>query len=115
MKKHWKAIAAILGVFALLGWFALDLMQDRAAMTAGASAVVVAAQFDEDEESSSLDETDIEYRFEAGGAPVQAISSLPGDRLADYPPGRTIAICYDPQEPTSSRINTDGSACSGAT
>jgi hypothetical protein len=112
VKKHWKAIAIVLAVFGLLGWFAYDVVQDRAAMTAGATATVVKATLDEDEESSSLDETDIEYRFEAGGAPVQAMSSLPGDRVADYPAGRTVAICYDPKEPTSSRISTDGSACS---
>lgn len=113
MKKHWKAIAVILGVFALLGWFALDMMQERAAMTAAASATVTGAVFDKDQESSSLDQTDIDYRFEAGGAPVQSASSLPGDRVADYPAGRTIAVCYDPSEPASSRINTDGSPCTG--
>lgn len=113
MKKHWQAIAVVVGVLALLAWFALDVFQDRAAMTAAASGTVTKAVFDPDEESSSLDETDIEYSFAAGAATVQATSSLPGDRVADYPAGRTVAICYDPKEPASSRINTDGSACSG--
>lgn len=111
MKKHWKAIVIVLGVFALLGWFAYDAMQDRAAMTAAASATVTKVALDEDEESSSLDETDIDYRFEAAGRAVQAASSLPGDRTADFKPGQTVAICYDPSDPTSSRIETQGSSC----
>jgi hypothetical protein len=89
------------------------MTQDRAAMTAAASGTVTRTTFDPDEEGSSLDETDIEYRFEAGGAPVQAMYSLPGDRVADFPAGRAIEVCYDPKQPASSRIDTDGSSCSG--
>ncbi|HEX8573306.1 MAG TPA: hypothetical protein VF759_11205 [Allosphingosinicella sp.] len=51
--------------------------------------------------------------FDAGGRKVAASSSLPGDRLKDYPVGRTIAVCYQPDEPASSRINADGGPCGG--
>ena len=82
-------------------------------MTAAATATVTQVEFDEDEESSSLDETDIAYEFDVGGRRVSASASLPGDRVKDYPVGRRIAICYRPDEPTSSRINSDGGACGG--
>ena len=89
------------------------LLQERAAMTASATAKVAKVAFDPDEESSSLDETDIDYVFVAKGQPVAASTSLPGDLVKDYPAGREIAVCYDPKEPATSRINTDGGACGG--
>ena len=113
MKKYWKAIVAVLVVLAGLAWLVVDSMQERAAMTASATATVTKVAFDPDEESSSLDETDIEFVFKANGEPVTASTSLPGDRAKDYPEGRDVAICYDPKEPATSRINTDGGACGG--
>lgn len=82
-------------------------------MTASASGVVTRVEFDRDEESSSLDETDIDYVFDVGGRPIAASTSLPGDRVKDYPVGHKVAICYDPAEPTTSRISADGDACGG--
>ena len=113
VKKHWKAITVVLLVLAGLGWFAVDAVQERAAMTAAATATVTKVGFDEDEESSSLDETDISYVFEANGRRVNASASLPGDRVRDYPVGRSVPICYQPEQPTTSRINTDGGRCGG--
>ena len=113
MKQHWKAIVIVLLVFAGLGWFVFDSMQERAAMTAAATASVTKVQFDPDEESSSLDETDIDYVFELNGRQVAASTWLPGDRVKDYPVGRSVAICYQPDEPATSRINTDGGSCGG--
>ena len=113
MKKYWKAIVIVLLVLAGLAWFVMDAMQERAAMTASATATVTRVEFDPDEESSSLDETDIDYEFDANGQRVRASTSLPGDRVKDYPVGRTVAICYQPNEPATSRINTDGAACGG--
>ena len=113
MKKHWKAIVIVLVVLAGLGWFVMDSIQERAAMTAAATATVTRVEFDPDDESSSLDETDIDYAFEANGRQVAASTSLPGDKVKEYPVGRTVAVCYQPGDPTSSRINTDGGPCGG--
>jgi hypothetical protein len=113
VKKYWKAIVIVLLVLAGLAWLVVDSLQERAAMTASATATVTRVEFDKDEESSSLDETDIDYVFEAKGQRVSASTSLPGDLVKDYPVGRTVAVCYQPEEPATSRINTDGGACGG--
>lgn len=103
----------VLLVLAGLGWLVVDTLQERAAMTASATGIVTRAAFDPDEESSSLDETDIDYVFDAGGRKVSASTSLPGDRVKDYPPGRSVAVCYQPDEPATSRIDTGGGRCGG--
>lgn len=113
MKKYWKSLLVLFVLAAGLGWFVAHLIAERAAMTASATATVTRVAFDPDEESSSLDETDIDYRFEAGGRPVTGTDSLPGDRAKDYPVGREVAICYQPDEPATSRVNPDGGACGG--
>ena len=113
VKKYWKAILIVAVVLAGLAWFVVDSMQERAAMTAAATATVTKVAFDKDEESSSLDETDIDYAFDAGGQTISASSSLPGDRVKDYPAGKQVAVCYQPKAPATSRINTDGGPCGG--
>lgn len=111
MKKHWKAILVLVLVFGGLGWFFASLQQERASMTAAAAAIVTKAQFKPDSESSSLDQTQIDYVVDAAGTPVQASATLPGDRTGDYPIGQNIAVCYKPDEPAVSRVNADGSDC----
>ena len=113
VKKYWKAIVIVALVLAGLAWLVVDSMQERAAMTAAATGTVTKVEFDPDEESSSLDETDINYVFVADGRQVTASTSLPGNRAKDFPVGRQIAICHDPKAPATSRINTDGGACGG--
>ena len=113
MKKYWKAILIVLLVLAGLAWFMVDALQERAAMTASATATVTRVAFDPDEESSSLDETDIDYEFDANGQRIRASTSLPGDLVKEYPVGRTVAVCYQPDSPATSRIDTDGGACAG--
>jgi len=113
VKKYWKAILVVAIVLAGLAWLIVDSMQERAAMTESATGTVTRVAFDKDEESSSLDETDIDYAFEAGGRTVSASTSLPGDLVKDYPAGKRIAICYQPKAPETSRINTDGGPCGG--
>ena len=113
MKKYWKAVVIVLVVLAGLAWLVIDGIQERKAMTASATATVVKVEFDPDEESSSLDETDIDYQFDADGRRIRASTSLPGDRVKDYPVGRTVAVCYQPGSPATSRINTDGGPCGG--
>ena len=113
MQKYWKAVVIVLVVLAGLAWLVVNSMRERAAMTASATATVVRVEFDQDEESSSLDETDIDYVVEAGERQVRASDSLPGDRVRDFPVGRRVAICYQPEQPDASRINTDGGTCGG--
>jgi hypothetical protein len=113
VKKYWKAILIVALVLAGLAWLIVNSLQERAAMTAAATATVTRVEFDKDDESSSLDETDIDYVFEAGGQRISASSSLPGDLVKDYPVGKPIAVCYQPKAPETSRINTDGSPCAG--
>jgi hypothetical protein len=103
----------VLVVLAGLDWFVMDALQERAAMMASASGIVTRVAFDPDQESSSLDETDIDYALDVNGRKVAASTSLPGDLVKDYPVGRQVAICYDPKEPTTSRIDTDGGGCGG--
>jgi hypothetical protein len=113
VKKYWKAILIVALVLAGLAWLVVDSMQERAGMTAAATGMVTKVEFDPDEESSSLDETDIDYVFVANGQQVSASTSLPGDRVKDYPVGREVALCYQPDEPATSRINSGGGACGG--
>ena len=111
VKQYWKAIVVVLVVLGGLVWLVVDSMQERAAMTQAATATITRVEFDPDEESSSLDETDIDYVFAANGQQVTASTSLPGDRVKDYPVGRKVAICYQPGEPATSRINTGSAPC----
>jgi hypothetical protein len=113
MEKYWKAILVVALVLAGLAWLVVDSIQERAAMTSAATATITKVTFDPDEESSSLDETDIDYVFTANGGRVSASASLPGDRVKDFPVGREVAVCYQPGEPATSRINTDNGPCGG--
>ena len=92
VKKYWKSIVVVALVLAGLAWLVVDSMRERAAMTSAAAGTVTRVEFDPDDESSSLDETDIDYVFVADGRQVSASTSLPGDRVKDFPVGREIAI-----------------------
>ncbi|HET9426846.1 MAG TPA: DUF3592 domain-containing protein [Allosphingosinicella sp.] len=83
----------------------------KATMTAEGQAVVTGALLHEDDESSSLDETRISYRFETGGSAFEGLSSVPGDRVSDWPAGRTARVCYNPEDPTVSEIRDSGRPC----
>jgi hypothetical protein len=84
-----------------------------AAMTAEAEAVVTKVVFVKDEESSSLDSTEIHYGFTAAGAPQASSDSLPGDRTDDFVAGRKVRICYDPEDPRSTNLRTGDEPCGG--
>lgn len=109
MNRNVKAALIVGAVLALLAGFVWHAVNERGKMTAAATATVLKSEFVRDSESSSLDETRVLYRFEAAGKPVQGSNSVPGpDRTTDYPAGRTVQICYNPQEPESSRLNSGG-------
>lgn len=99
-------VAAILGA---LVWYGVYVMKEHAAMTAAATGTVLKSEFVRDTESSSLDETRIDYSYEVDGKALQGSDSISGaDRTSEYPAGRTIELCYNPQEPESSRVNRGG-------
>ena len=109
MNKNLKAALIIGVILALLAAYGVYVFNERAEMTAAAPGVVTEADFVRDTESSSLDETRISYRFEANGTAYQGSDSISGaDRTADYPPGKAIEICYNPEDPESSRLNRGG-------
>ena len=109
MNKNLKAALIVGVILALLAAYFVYIMKEKAAMTAAATGTVTKSEFVPDPESSSLDETRISYGFEANGAAHQGSDAISGaDRTADYPPGKSIEICYNPEEPASSRINRGG-------
>ncbi|MBV8687355.1 MAG: DUF3592 domain-containing protein [Alphaproteobacteria bacterium] len=111
MTKNVKAALIVGAVLALLGGFVWHAIAEGRKMTAAGTATVIGSEFVRDSDSSSLDETRVRYRFEAGGKPVEGSHAVSGpDRTGDYPAGGTVQICYNPQEPESSRLNTGG-AC----
>lgn len=110
-----KTWAKLVLVFAAVGAVVAGLIvwesNRLAAMTAETQAVVVSATLDPDEESRSLDETDVRYRYTVAGRPYESETALPGDKVADYPAGRTVAICYEPEEPLSTNLKRDDGPC----
>ena len=109
MNKNLKAALIVGVILALLAAYFVHVMKENAAMTAAATGTVTKSEFVPDTESSSLDETRISYAFEVGGTAHQGSDAISGaDRTADYPPGKSIEICYNPEEPASSRINRGG-------
>ena len=109
MNKNLRAALIVGAIFALLAGYFVYISKERAEMTAAATGAVTKAEFVPDAESSSLDETRIEYRFEADGTAYLGSDSISGaDRSADYPVGQTVEVCYNPADPTSSRLNRGG-------
>jgi hypothetical protein len=110
--KTWVKLVLI---FALIGGmiFLLFWVDDRrkATMTAESQAVVTGAVLHEDDESSSLDETRISYRFEVANSSFEGVSSLPGDKVSEWPAGRIARICYNPEDPAVSEIRDSGTPC----
>jgi hypothetical protein len=113
--KTWVKIVLVLaGLAALVAYFVVSGEQQRGRMTAQAAGTVTGVDFDVDDESSSLDETAIRFVFPAGGRQVNSETSRPGDRTADFAPGRKIVVCYNPQEPAEADIAEGaGARCGG--
>ena len=110
MSRNLRAALIVAAILGGLLWFGIHVAGENAKMTAPAAGTVLKSEFVADSESSSLDETRIDYSFEVNGRSVRASDSLPGDKTADYPPGAKLKLCYDPEEPVSSRITT-GAPC----
>ena len=109
MNKNVRAALIVGVILALLAGYFVYISEERAAMTAAATGTVAKSEFVPDAESSSLDETRIDYRFEVNGAAMKGTDSISGaDRTAEYPAGKAIDVCYNPEDPSSSRLNRGG-------
>lgn len=110
--KIWQKLLLI---FAMIGvvFAALFWMDERrkATMTAEASGTVTGVVLEADDESSSLDQTQVSYRFDAAGTPAEGRTGFPGDKVEEWPAGRTVRICYNPEDPAASEIRDAGTPC----
>ncbi|HEY5721635.1 MAG TPA: DUF3592 domain-containing protein [Allosphingosinicella sp.] len=106
--KPWLKVALVLAAVALFVGGLLFYESNReAAMTAEAEATVTKVTFIKDQESSSLDETEMRYTFDAKSTAVQSSDSIPGDHVEEYTIGQKIRICYNPDKPADSNISDD--------
>ena len=107
MKKWLTLVLIFAALGGLVTWMLVSEDQRNARMTVKGSAVLTAVKFDPDDESRSLDETDFEYSFDAGGRKIAGSDSLPGDRMGDFSVGQQVTICYNPSDPSESNVETD--------
>jgi hypothetical protein len=110
--KPWLKVVLVLAAVAIVIAGLLFWESKReAAMTAEAEARITKVTFIKDDESSSLDETEIRYAFDAKGAPTESSDRLPGDRVEDYTIGQKVRICYNPDKPTDTNLRTGDDKC----
>jgi hypothetical protein len=98
------ALMAVLAVF-LGAVFYMGAKRD-AAQTAEATAIVVKA---ERERQRGDDNTILTVAYSASGTVAQARARLDRVRMHEFPAGRRVRICYDPNDLESVRVE-DG-AC----
>jgi hypothetical protein len=112
MLKTWMKVALILLALGGFGaWVLMSENERQARMTAETSAILTKVTLDEDEESSSLDETDVEYQFTAGGQRVSGADSLPGDYTDRMKVGQKVRLCYNPKETSESDLELGDARC----
>jgi hypothetical protein len=58
-------------------------------------------------------ETDISYRFTAGGKLITASTSKEGDVTGTYKTGAPAKVCYNPSNPEESEVFTPEHKCGG--
>ena len=111
MKPWLKVVLVLVAVAVFVGGLLIYESSREAAMTAEAEATITKVTFIRDEDSSSLDETEIRYTFDAKGARTDGVDTLPGDRVEDFTIGQKIRICYNPGQPADTNIS--GDKCGG--
>jgi hypothetical protein len=110
--KPWLKVVLILAAIGVAVAAMLVYESSREAkMTAEAEATVTKVTLIKDQESSSLDSTEIRYAFDAKGAPTESMDSLPGDHVEGYTIGQKIRICYNPDEPADTNVRTGDDKC----
>ena len=113
MNTATKLLLAFVPVVAIGAWVIVDDEQREARLTAKGTAVITAVTLIEDDESSSLDETEFALRLDAAGRAVETTDTLPGDRTAEFPAGHTFSVCYNPADPSGADIELDPAAGCG--
>lgn len=114
MKTWVKMVLVLGGVGALLTGIVVANEQKQARMTAEAAGTITQVDFDEDDESSSLDETLLKYRYAVGGRSIEGETSRPGNRTRDFTPGQAVKVCYNPGDTGESDIAEGAAAkCGG--
>ena len=73
-----------------------------AAQTAEAMAIVVRA---EREAKKGDDDTILILSYPTGSGEAQGRARIDGVRMAEYPAGRQLRVCYDPSETSSVRVD----------
>ena len=111
LKKYWKAIAIVVAIFAVLGAVVVHSIRQGRSMTAETTGTLASVKFVKDDESSSLDSTDLAYSFAVDGKTYTGTDSDPGDRTADYRIGQALKVCYNPEDPSVSRVNAPDAPC----
>lgn len=111
MKTWLKAVLVLAAIGAGIAAFLVYESNREAAMTAEAEATITKVTFVRDQESSSLDSTELRYVFDARGARTESTDSLPGDHVEEYDIGQKIRICYNPEEPTDTNVRTGEGRC----
>jgi hypothetical protein len=101
-----KVAAILAAVGLLLTYFIVSEQRRSARLTSQATGTITKVTLDKDEESSSLDQTLLEYEFVVGGNRIASSDSLPGDKTADFRTGQAVTLCYDPAEPTETNVLT---------
>ena len=102
MGRNGKIVAALLVVVAaVIGATFYYAATISAAQTAEAMAIVIAA---EREVQRGDDATIVILSYRAGGVEAQGRDRVGGLRMHEYPPGRQLAVCYDPANISSVRI-----------
>ena len=107
MKPWLKVVLILAAIGAGIAAILVYESNREAAMTAEAEATVTKVTFIKDGESSSLDETEIRYAFDAKGVRTDSQDSIPGDHVEEYNIGQKIRICYNPGTPADSSISDD--------
>lgn len=106
MSKNTKIVLAILMlgavVVGLIGYWA---SVRRAKQTMSAMATVIGAQREAKSGKRGKDKTIVTLSYRAGAIPAQGRDRVSGFHLEDYPVGRSVRICYDPDDPKSIRMD----------
>ena len=112
--KAWVKVALILGGLGAFGaWVFVSEGERQGRMTAETKALVTKVTLNRDDESRSLDETVLEFRFQAGGQALTGSDSIPGDRADEFRPGQTLRLCYNPKDTSETSVRINDSPCGG--
>jgi len=108
-----KVALILLAVGGVIAWMLIAENERQGRMTAETTALITKAELDEDEESSSLDETDLEFDYTVAGPRLKGTDSLPGDYRDRVKVGQQVRLCYNPQDTSEIDLEVGDSRCGG--